>query len=53
VRLHARLTDYQLEGPHSVAISFEVDPTSLPGILSNFEELLAFPRRDLTADAQD
>ncbi len=29
--------------PHSVAVAFEIDPTSLPTILSDFEDLLAFP----------
>jgi hypothetical protein len=45
VRLAAGLTDYQMDGDHHVALSFELDPTALPGILDDFEDLLAFPRR--------
>lgn len=29
---------------HSVALAFEIDPTSLPGMVRDFEDLLAFPR---------
>lgn len=43
VRLAAELTDHQPDGDHHVALSFKLDPTALPGILSDFEELLAFP----------
>ena len=45
VRLAAGLTDRQTDGDHHVALSFELDPTALPGILGDFEDLLAFPGR--------
>ncbi len=50
VRLAAELTDYQLDGDHHVALCFELDPTALPAILSDFEELLAFPRLGPSAE---
>ncbi len=43
VGLRAALTEYQSGGIHQVTIEFEVDPTALPGILADLEELLAFP----------
>lgn len=43
VRLSAALTDHQVDGEHHVALSFEVDPTALPRILTDLETLLAFP----------
>lgn len=46
VGLRAALTEYQSGGIHQVTIEFEVDPTALPGILADLEELLAFPRLD-------
>ena len=42
VRLTAALRDVQPEGDHCVEIVFEVYPTDLPKILSDFEDLLAF-----------
>jgi hypothetical protein len=42
VRLTAALRDRQMEGDHCVEIVFEVYPTDLPKILSDFEDLLAF-----------
>jgi hypothetical protein len=45
VRLAAGPTDYQMDGDHHVALSFELGPTALPGILGDFEDLLAFPCR--------
>ena len=42
VRLTAALRDVQPEGDHYVEIVFEVYPTDLSKILSDFEDLLAF-----------
>lgn len=46
VHLQAALTEHQSGGIHQVKVAFDVDPTSLPGILADLEELLAFPRSD-------
>jgi hypothetical protein len=46
VHLQAALTEHQSGGIHQVAIAFAVDPTALPGILADLEELLAFPDLD-------
>ena len=46
VHLQAALTEHQSGGIHQVKVAFEVDPTSLPSILADLEELLAFPRSD-------
>lgn len=46
VHLQATLTEHQSGGIHQVAIAFAVDPTALPGILADLEELLAFPDLD-------
>lgn len=39
IRLAAELTDFQPDGEHRVALAFQVDPTALPTILSDFEDL--------------
>ena len=43
VHLQATLTEHQSGGIHQVTIAFEVDPSTVPGILSDVEGLLAFP----------
>jgi hypothetical protein len=47
VSLAAELTDLRPEGEHRVSLAFEVYPTALPAILSDFEELLSWPHPDV------
>ena len=51
VSITAELTDYHRYGDRvsikdHVSIIFELDPTTLPKLISDFEELLAFPRHN-------
>ncbi len=51
VRLAAALSDSLPTGRHHDALAFEGDPTALPHILTDLEDLLVFPRSNASREA--